>query len=64
MLKTCGFVKRKMRKCKTMKDVTNRNEQFERIAKIKKQFIRRKLPVLSIDTKKKELIGSNSAFKI
>ena len=57
MLKTCGFVKRKMRKCKTMKDVANRNEQFERIAKIKKQFIRRKLPVLSIDTKKKELIG-------
>ena len=58
LLKTCGFVKRKMRKCKTMKDVENRNKQFEHIAKIKKQFIRKKLPVLSIDTKKKELIGN------
>jgi hypothetical protein len=46
-----------MRKCKTLKEVENRNEQFEYIAKLKKQFIDRKLPVLSIDTKKKELIG-------
>ena len=58
LLKTCGFVKRKMRKCKTMKEVENRNKQFEYIAKIKKQFINKKLPVLSIDTKKKEIIGN------
>ena len=57
LLKTCRFVKRKMRKCKTFKEVENRNEQFEHIAKLKKQFIAKKLPVLSIDTKKKELIG-------
>jgi hypothetical protein len=58
ILKTCGFVKRKMRKCKTMKEVEHRNKQFEYIAKIKKQFINKMLPVLSIDTKKKELIGN------
>ena len=58
MLKTCGFVKRKMRKCKTMKEVENRNKQFEYIAKIRKQFINKRLPVLSIDTKKKEMIGN------
>jgi hypothetical protein len=58
LLKLCGFVKRKMRKCKTMKDVENRNKQFEYIAKIRKQFTDRKLPILSIDTKKKEMIGN------
>lgn len=58
ILKTCHFVKRKMRKCKTMKEVENRNEQFEYIARIKNQFINKKLPVLSIDTKKKEMIGN------
>jgi hypothetical protein len=46
-----------MRKCKTFKEVENRNEQFEHIAKLKKHFIDKKLPVLSIDTKKKELVG-------
>jgi hypothetical protein len=58
MLKSCHFVKRKMRKCKTLKEVENRNEQFEYIAKIKNRFINKKLPVLSIDTKKKEMIGN------
>jgi len=58
MLKSCHFVKRKMRKCKTFKDVENRNEQFKHIAKLTKQFINKNLPVLSIDTKKKEMIGN------
>jgi hypothetical protein len=58
LLKICGYVKRKMSKCKTMKDVENRNEQFEYIAKLKQEFIEEKLPVLSIDTKKKEMIGN------
>ena len=58
MLKSCHFVKRKMRKCKTLKEVENRNEQFEYIAKIKNRFINEKLPVLSMDTKKKEMIGN------
>jgi hypothetical protein len=46
-----------MRKCKTFKEVENRDKQFEYISKIKKYFIDNNLPVLSIDTKKKELIG-------
>jgi hypothetical protein len=58
LMKTCHFVKRKMRKCKTMKEVENRNKQFEYIKKLKKQFINKNLPVLSIDTKKKEMIGN------
>ena len=58
LLKSCHYVKRKMRKCKTLKEVENRNEQFEYIAKLKSQFIKKKLPVLSIDTKKKEMIGN------
>jgi len=58
LLKYCNFVKRKMRKCKTMKEVNNRNEQFEHIASLKSQFIKNDFPVLSIDTKKKEMIGN------
>lgn len=58
LLKTCHYVKRKMRKCKTLKEVENRNEQFEHIAQLKQQFIDNQLPVLSIDTKKKEMIGN------
>ena len=58
LLKSCNFVKRKMRKCKTFKDVENRDEQFRYIEKITKLFINKKLPVLSIDTKKKEMIGN------
>jgi hypothetical protein len=46
-----------MHKCKTLKDVENRNEQFEHIAELKSQFIENGLPVLSIDSKKKEMIG-------
>ena len=58
LLKSCHFVKRKMRKYKTLKEVENRNEQFEYIAQLKSQFVEDELPVLSIDTKKKEMIGN------
>jgi hypothetical protein len=58
LLKICGYVKRKMSKCKTLKEVETRNEQFEHIAALKQEFIDSKLPVLSIDTKKKEMIGN------
>jgi hypothetical protein len=52
LLKMCGYVKRKMKKCKTLKEVENRSEQFEYIADIKQEFSDNQLPVLSIDTKK------------
>lgn len=48
----CKYVKRKTVKCKTLKDVENRNEQFEHIAVLKNEFAENQLPVLSIDTKK------------
>ena len=38
-------------------DHPDRNEQFEYISKKSKSFLRRSLPVISVDTKKKELIG-------
>jgi len=58
LLKSCHFVKRKMRKCKSLKEVENRNEQFEYIEQLRNQFAENDLPVLSIDTKKKEMIGN------
>lgn len=36
----------------------DRDEQFRYIATLKAQFLREELPVISIDTKKKELIGN------
>jgi hypothetical protein len=38
----------------------NRNAQFENIAQIKKEFLQAGLPVISMDTKKKELLGNFS----
>jgi hypothetical protein len=60
LLKMRHFVKRKMCKCKSLKEVENRNEQFEYIAKLRSYFVDNQLPVLSIDTKKKEMIGNFS----
>jgi hypothetical protein len=49
-----------MRKCKTLKEVENRNEQFEYIAGLRDYFTDNQMPILSIDTKKKEMIGNFS----
>jgi hypothetical protein len=49
----CDYVKRKMYKNRTFKVVNNRNEQFEYIAKLKDEFTKENLSMLSIDTKKK-----------
>jgi hypothetical protein len=35
----------------------NRNAQFEHIARLREDFAKRGLPVISVDTKKKELVG-------
>jgi hypothetical protein len=58
LFKKAGFVKRKMFKNRTLKVVENRNQQFEYIAKLKEEFSAQGLAVLSIDTKKKELLGN------
>ena len=58
VMKSLRFVKRKMRKCKTLKDVENRDKQFKRILRLIGFFIHLNFPVLSIDTKKKEMLGN------
>ena len=58
LLKSCGYVQRKMFKCKTLKEVKKRDEQFINIAKMKEEFSNENLPILSIDSKKKEMLGN------
>lgn len=57
LLKVLGFKKRKMHKDICPNEVPLRNEQFEHIAALKAAFLDKGLPVLSIDTKNKELLG-------
>ena len=35
-----------------------RNQQFKYIAAVRKKFVKMGLPIMSVDTKKKELIGN------
>ena len=48
---------RKPRKIKTMRHDPDRNQQFENIAALKKEYLEAGLPVLSMDTKKREILG-------
>ena len=50
--------RRQMVKTLAMGESKDRDAQFKNIAKLKKQYFRRGWPVLSIDTKKKELLGT------
>lgn len=58
LLVKAGYKRRKLYKANTLKTVKNRNEQFEYISFLKNSFLDRRLPVLSIDTKKKEFLGN------
>lgn len=49
--------RRQMAKTRSMGESTDRDAQFQRMQKIKAQFLRQGFPVLSVDTKKKELLG-------
>jgi hypothetical protein len=58
LLKKHGYRRRKALKKKTMGPRhPDRNAQFENIAGLKKKYLKLGLPVISIDTKKKELMG-------
>jgi hypothetical protein len=58
LLKKHGYRRRKALKKKTMGSRhPDRNAQFENIARLKKKYLKAGLPVISIDTKKKELLG-------
>lgn len=48
---------RKAQKNKTMRRDPDRNEQFEHIAALKQEYLDAGLPVLSMDTKKREILG-------
>lgn len=58
LLKQHGFVRRQAQKKKTFKQHPDRPAQFERIAELKQQYLSAGWPVISIDTKKKELLGN------
>jgi hypothetical protein len=58
LLKRHGLGQRKARKKKTMGAHPDRNAQFENIARLKAEYLAAGNPVISIDTKKKELIGN------
>ena len=53
-----GYAKRQIEKSLPGGSVPERNQQFERIAELQKQYFSKKNPVFSIDTKKKELLGT------
>ncbi len=58
VLKSLGFRKRSFIKDLPLAESEDRDAQFDNIAEIRKQCEELRLPVLSIDTKKKELIGN------
>ena len=60
LLKNHGYVKRKPLKKKAAGGHVNRNAQFERIAELRSSYKTEGNPVISVDTKKKELIGNLS----
>ena len=58
LLRKHGYRRRKAQKKKTMGPRhPARNAQFENIARLKKEYLEAGWPVISIDTKKKELLG-------
>lgn len=52
-----GLGRRQAVKDVSLGDHPDRNDQFERIATLKRHFLQQGWPVISIDTKKKELLG-------
>lgn len=60
LLKLRDYKKRSLLKMNTLKEVEGRNEQFEKIAAYRASFTQQGLAILSIDTKKKEVLGDFS----
>jgi hypothetical protein len=53
-----NYRRRKAQKNNTMKEIENRNEQFQNIARLKSQYLSNNEVIISIDTKKKEYLGN------
>ena len=58
LLDTAGYRRRQMLKYLDMGEHPDRNAQFENIARIKDEYRNSGNPILSIDTKKRELLGT------
>ena len=58
ILEQLGFRRRSFIKDLPMKDVKDRDAQFQNIADIREKAEEINLPIISIDTKKKELVGN------
>lgn len=58
LLRKHGYVTRKAQKSETMGTHPDRNRQFENIARLKQEYLGADNPIVSMDTKKKELIGN------
>jgi hypothetical protein len=58
LLRDAGYRVRQMLKYLDMGEHADRNAQFENIARIKGQYLGSANPIVSIDTKKKELLGT------
>ena len=58
ILDSLGLRERSFYKDLPMKEVKNRDEQFQRISSIREEAEAVGLPIISIDTKKKEMIGN------
>jgi transposase len=58
LLKKHNYRRRKAQKKRSMKQVANRNAQFENIARLIAEYQAAGNPVISMDTKKKEYLGN------
>jgi Rhodopirellula transposase. len=58
ILDSLGLRERSFYKDLPMKEVKNRDEQFQRISSIREEAEAVGLPIISIDTKKKEMLGN------
>ena len=57
LLHELGYNLQSVRKSREGTSNPDRNAKFEYINETAKRFLRRKQPVISVDTKKKELVG-------
>jgi Rhodopirellula transposase DDE domain len=58
LLRKHHYVKRKAQKAQAMGHHPDRNAQFEHIAQLKQTYLESENPIVSLDTKKKELLGN------
>ena len=57
LLSQKGFRRRKMAKCLPLRQAEERDEQFRNIERLRREYRDEGLPVISVDTKKKEMLG-------